>query len=176
MIEYEFPCRDDKFTHLAPRIKPHFSILPKYWCLTTLATNVHASNETLLLKDACFTKRSPHKINQPDEANASLNYALDCPKCFDDGHRNSLSRILAVHLEFKHAKEPFQSGQPEGYPLRAPCFSMTHSERPTLNEHHDWATVIFCGAESLTDLRLLHFQRVITHAEAARVIPGYPLL
>ena len=43
-------------------------------------------NETPLLKDACFTKRSPHKINQPDEANASLNYALDCPKCFDDGH------------------------------------------------------------------------------------------
>ena len=46
---------------------------------------VHASNETPLLKDACFTKKSPHKINQPDEANASLNYALDCPECFEDG-------------------------------------------------------------------------------------------
>jgi hypothetical protein len=31
---------------------------------------VRASNETPSLKDACFTKRSPLKINKPDEANA----------------------------------------------------------------------------------------------------------
>jgi hypothetical protein len=46
---------------------------------------VHASNETQSLKDACFTKRSPLKINKPDEANLPLNHALDCPNCSDDG-------------------------------------------------------------------------------------------
>jgi hypothetical protein len=46
---------------------------------------VHALNETPLLKDACFTKRSLVKINKPNEANLSLNYALNCSKCFDDG-------------------------------------------------------------------------------------------
>jgi hypothetical protein len=82
--------------------------------------------------------------------------------------------ILAVHVEFKHEKEPFKFGQPEGYPLRAACFVKTHHERETLNEHHDWTTVIFCGAESLLDPRLSNFQRVITHGEAAGMIAGYP--
>jgi hypothetical protein len=50
----------------------------------------------------------------------------------------------------------------------------THFERPTLNAHHDWTTVIFCGSEALPDQRLSHFQRVITHDEAARVIRAYP--
>jgi hypothetical protein len=88
--------------------------------------------------------------------------------------RNSSDRVLAVHVEFKHTNEAFSFGQPEAYPLRAACFARTHHERTTLNAHDDWATVIFCGAESLLDQRLSYFQRVITHGEAARMIRAYP--
>jgi hypothetical protein len=88
--------------------------------------------------------------------------------------RNSSNRILAAHVEFKHARETFGFGQPEAYPLRAACFAKTHHSRPTINPHDDWTTVIFCGAESLSDQRLSNFQRVITHGEAARMIAAYP--
>lgn len=71
--------------------------------------------------------------------------------------RNSSSRILAVHVEFKHRNEAFGFRQPEAYPLRAACFAKTHHERSTLNAHHDWTTAIFCGAEALSDQRLSHF-------------------
>lgn len=43
-----------------------------------------------------------------------------------------------------------------------------------MNAHHDWVTVIFCGEEALLDERLKHFQRVITHSEAAGMIGSYP--
>jgi hypothetical protein len=89
--------------------------------------------------------------------------------------RNSSDRFLAVHVEFKHSNEAFGFGQPEAYPLRAACFAKTHHARRTLNAHDDWTTVVFCGAESLSDQRLSHFQRVITHGEAARVIRAYPI-
>lgn len=88
--------------------------------------------------------------------------------------RNSANRVLAVHVEFKHRNEAFCFGQAESYPLRAACFAETYQERRTLNAHNDWTTVIFCGAESLADRRLSHFQRIITHAEAGRMIQGYP--
>ena len=88
--------------------------------------------------------------------------------------RNGSNRVLAVHLEFKHPKEAFQFGQPEAYPLRAACFARTHQERPTLNAHDDWTTVIFCGEDTLIDKRLSYFQRVIIHEEAARMIKTYP--
>jgi len=90
-------------------------------------------------------------------------------------HEGDSSRVLAVHIEFKHPREPFKFGQPEGYPLRAACFVKTHQMRETLNEHHDWTTVIFCDAESVLDQRVLsNFQRRITHDEAAGLIGGYP--
>ncbi len=88
--------------------------------------------------------------------------------------KNKASRVLAVHVEFKHRNEAFLFGQPEAYPLRAACFANTHSQRGTLNGHHDWTTVIFCGPESLADERITHFQRIITHLEAAEKISGYP--
>lgn len=90
--------------------------------------------------------------------------------------RNGSSRTLAVHIEFKHPREPFEFGQPEAYPLRAACFTKTYSNRKTLNPHNDWVTVIFCGQEALSDPRLLNFQRVITHEAAANVIEGWPLV
>jgi hypothetical protein len=88
--------------------------------------------------------------------------------------RNGSGRVLAVHVEFKHPSEPFGFGQPEAYPLRAACFVETHESRRYLIEHHDWATVIFCGTESLGDPRLENFQRIIIHDEAARMIAAYP--
>lgn len=88
--------------------------------------------------------------------------------------QNGSGRILAVHIEFKHPKEPFGFGQPEGYPMRADCFARTHRERSTLNAHDDWITVIFCDEATLSDQRLSHFERVITHREAAAMIPNYP--
>jgi len=82
--------------------------------------------------------------------------------------------VLAVHIEFKHQKEPFGYGQPEAYPLRAACFVKTHHERSGMNAHDDCTTVLFCGTGSLSDPRVRHFDRVITHEEAARMIPAYP--
>jgi len=74
--------------------------------------------------------------------------------------KNKSDGILAIHVEFKHPNEAFGFGQPEAYPLRAACFAKTYSKRKTLNAHQDWITVIFCGAEALSDSRLSHFQRV----------------
>jgi len=91
-------------------------------------------------------------------------------------HEGGSSRVLAVHVEFKHAGESFKLGQPEGYPLCAACFVKTQHQRSMLNKHHDWTTVIFCGAESLRYQKrhLENFQRVITHDEAAVMIEKYP--
>jgi len=88
--------------------------------------------------------------------------------------RNASSRVLAVHVEFKHTGESFGFGQPEAYPLRAACFAKTHAQRKSLNAHNDWTTVLFGGEEVLSDPRSSNFQRVITHFEARRRIPGYP--
>lgn len=88
--------------------------------------------------------------------------------------RNRAQRVLALHVEFKHTNEAFGFGQPEAYPLRAECFVRTYSARSTVNPHHDWATVIFCGEGSLIDGRISYFQRIITHGEAAEMISGYP--
>jgi hypothetical protein len=89
-------------------------------------------------------------------------------------YRNAADRVLAVHIEFKHLGESFGFGQPEAYPLRAACFARTHTDRKTLNAHHDWTTVLFCGEDALSDPRLYHFQRVITHSQARQRLAGYP--
>ena len=88
--------------------------------------------------------------------------------------RNKQDRILAMHVEFKHPKEPFKFGQPEAYPLRAECFSKTHQLRTTLNAHNDWATVLFCGEDTLIDPRIAFFQRVISHSKAKAKLKDWP--
>ena len=88
--------------------------------------------------------------------------------------RNTANRVLAVHLEFKHVGESFGYGQPEAYPLRAACFARTHADRKTLNAHHDWTTVLFCGEDALLDPRLEHSERVIAHTEASSRLARYP--
>jgi hypothetical protein len=79
-----------------------------------------------------------------------------------------------MHVEFKHAYEAFGYGQPEAYPLRADCFAKTFQARPTINAHHQWTTVLFCGEDALSDERVSNFQRVVTHTEAADMISNYP--
>lgn len=88
--------------------------------------------------------------------------------------RNNADRTLAMHMEFKHADEPFQYGQAECYPLRAKCFSETHSTRKTLNTHQDWITILVCGDEALCDKETENFSRVISHRELDIKIPDYP--
>jgi hypothetical protein len=88
--------------------------------------------------------------------------------------RNRASRVLAVHIEFKHPGELFGFGQAEAYSLRAACFQATYSQRATLNPHDDWTTVLFCGDDTLHDPRVSNFQRAITHCEAAATIERYP--
>lgn len=83
-------------------------------------------------------------------------------------------RTLAVHIEFKHPNEAFGFGQPEAYPLRAECFSKTHTVRSGLNAHDDWTTVLFCGSETLSDPRKHCFHRVITHEDAAQHLEAWP--
>ncbi|WP_162561327.1 hypothetical protein [Methylobacterium terrae] len=90
--------------------------------------------------------------------------------------RNERDRVLAIHVEFKHPKEAFGFGQPEAYPLRAECWSQTYRDRKTVNPHHQWTTVLFCGSDTLNDPRVASFQRVIMHAQAAEMISTYPRL
>lgn len=90
--------------------------------------------------------------------------------------RNHHGRVLAVHVEFKCRGEQFLFGQPEAYPLRAACFARTHQQRPKVNAHDDWVTVIFCDKASLGEPRLSNFQRIITHDEAAQILARYPLM
>ena len=88
--------------------------------------------------------------------------------------QNETGRTLAVHIEFKHAFEPFSYGQAEAYPLRAACFVKTHTQRRTLNAHHDWTSVLFCGDEALLDSRLQHFDKVVLHSAAKKMIRAWP--
>jgi hypothetical protein len=78
-----------------------------------------------------------------------------------------------LHVAFKHLREPFEFGQPEGYPLRAACIARTHNQRSALNPPADWANGDIRRSDFSPDPRLSNFQRVITHAEASRMIRGY---
>jgi hypothetical protein len=66
------------------------------------------------------------------------------------------------------------ASEAQAYPLRAACFVKTYQQRSTVNAHHDWAKVVFCGTEAMSDRRLSHFHRAITHVEATKMIAGYP--
>jgi hypothetical protein len=149
----------------------------------TLAEESYAGSSVLTEEQRAVRWRTK-PTRQPYWANYSCGGDSNC-SCRIDGSkalesdaifffRNRSHRILAVHVEFKHTNEAFSFGQPEAYPLRAACFAKTHHERPTLNAHENWTTVIFCGAESLSNKGLSCFQRVITHREAAQVIKAYP--
>jgi hypothetical protein len=154
------------------------------WLITGTPAEANYTGCGVLIDEQREVRWRPGPTKQPFWANYHCGRDSSCT-CRINGSRalesdaifffrNNLKRILAVHVEFKHPKEPFKFGQPEAYPLRAACFVETHHERPRLNAHHDSTTVIFCGVESLSDQRLSNFQRVITHSEAAGMIATYP--
>jgi hypothetical protein len=89
--------------------------------------------------------------------------------------RNAEGRVLALHIEFKHAHEAFRPGQAESYKRRAACFRDRRKERKTLLDHHDYATVLLCGRMTAGDPRVsTHFDRVVSHDDAAPWFDGYP--
>lgn len=88
--------------------------------------------------------------------------------------RNSARRVLALHLEFKHARERFGLGQREAYSRRARCFQETYASRPSLIPHDDWTTILICDEQSATEETRSFFHRVITHSQAAGMIKDYP--
>ena len=51
--------------------------------------------------------------------------------------------------------------------MRAACFVKTYSERKTINPHHDWTTVLFCGPETLND-RALRIFTALSHTAKRR--------
>lgn len=83
-------------------------------------------------------------------------------------------RRLGLHIEFKHTGEPLRPGQAEAYPMRAACWAEGPYRPRGVLAHDDWLTVLFCGDEDLVSPRLAPFQRRIGHAEARKVIAGYP--
>jgi len=154
------------------------------WLITGTPVEVDYVGSGVLIDEQRTTRWHTRPTTQPFWANYWCGRDSRCT-CRIDGSRglesdaifffrNSSDRVLAVHIEFKHPNESFQFGQPEAYPLRAACFAKTYRERPTLNAHDDWTTVIFCGSEALSDQRISYFQRVITHSEATKMIAAYP--
>jgi hypothetical protein len=154
------------------------------WLIAGTLVEANFAGSSVLIDEQRAVRWRTKRTKQPFWANYHCGCDSRCT-CRIDGSkslesdaifffRNDLDRVLAVHVEFKHSNEAFRFGQPEAYPLRAACFAKTHHERPTLNAHDDWTTIIFCGTESLSDPRLSYFQRVITHGEARRVIRAYP--
>jgi len=154
------------------------------WLIKGTPVEAEYTGSGVLIDEQRAVRWRTKRTKQPFWANYWCGRDRDC-MCRIDGSkalesdaifffRNSLNRVLAAHIEFKHADEDFSSGQPEAYPLRAACFSKTYNKRSTLNAHHDWTTVIFCGTEARSDRRLSYFQRIIAHEEAAGMIAGYP--
>jgi hypothetical protein len=81
-------------------------------------------------------------------------------------------RRLALHVEFKHPGEAWQPGQAEGYPLRAACWADRARCPARLVPHDAWLCVVFCRGDESAATAV--FDRVVSHAEAARLIPGWP--
>lgn len=160
------------------------SVVVRNWLIKGTTAELNYSSPDVLIEEQRAKRWAKCPTKQPFWANYWCGRDSRCECRIKDSRglesdaifffRNAIDRILAVHVEFKHSGEAFQYGQPESYPLRAKCFTQTWADRPSLNEHHDWTTVIFCGEDSLSDKRLTGFQRVITHAEARQMIEGYP--
>jgi hypothetical protein len=152
------------------------------WLLAGTPAEMTYACSTILADDQ-RNKRGPTK--QPFWANYWCGLDKRCTCRIQDSRslesdavfflRGSSGRTLAMHVEFKHAGEQFGFGQPEGYPLRAACFALTHAQRKSVLPHDDWVTVLFCGEETLSDPRISSFDRIVTHREAALSIPGYPV-
>lgn len=88
--------------------------------------------------------------------------------------QDAQGRILAIHLEYKHPREELSPGQAAAYPMRAACWA-TGTYRPKrVMPHHDRLCVILCDPAFHTASELAHFDRVISHTDAAARVPGWP--
>ena len=83
-------------------------------------------------------------------------------------------RRLGLHPEFKAVGEKASFGQAEAYRMRVACWSGGSYRPGSVMPHQDWACVIVCRRVEHPGAELAHFDRVIDHAEAAAMIPGWP--
>ena len=86
----------------------------------------------------------------------------------EDGDR------LAVHVEFKAPGEKLSFGQAEAYRMRAECWARGQYRPRSVMPHQHLVTVIFCATAEHPAAELAFFDRVIAHADARDIIPGYP--
>ena len=87
---------------------------------------------------------------------------------------NAKDRRLGLHLEFKAPGERLSFGQAEAYRMRAACWASGRYRPRSVMLHDDWLCVIVCRRVEHPDGELSHFERVIDHAEAATIFPGWP--
>jgi hypothetical protein len=83
------------------------------------------------------------------------------------------SRRLALHIEIKRPGKGLEDGQAESYPRRAECW-LNPNTRPRNVPSH--LTIIVCGRNLRSDLRLGFFDKVVFHDEVANHLGAYPLL
>jgi len=80
---------------------------------------------------------------------------------------------LAIHIEYKRKREKLNEEQAKAYPLRAAHFAVRDFCPPQVPFHDNWLTLLICAEADLTNPVISHFERVICHEEAARIVPGY---
>jgi hypothetical protein len=70
--------------------------------------------------------------------------------------------------------DPLSLGQAASYRGRAACWQAGRKPRLTLLLHEAWTTALFCPERDAGSTQARHFDPVIAHPEAARIVPGYP--
>jgi hypothetical protein len=83
-------------------------------------------------------------------------------------------RRLGLHIEVKRPGEMLGDGQAESYPRRAACWANPNTRPKTVPSHHDFLTMLVCGRDLASDIRLRHFDKVVFHDEIAKQIQLYP--
>lgn len=85
-------------------------------------------------------------------------------------------RKLGLHVEIKRPGEKLGDGQAEAYPRRAACWANPETRPKTVPPHEDFLTMLVCGRELKSDVRLQHFDKVVFHEDVAQKINNYPEL
>ena len=85
-------------------------------------------------------------------------------------------RRLGVHVEIKRPWDTLRPGQAESYPRRAACWANPTTRPKTVAPHQDFVTLLICGRELQSDVRVRNFDKVVFHDEVADQIEVYPEL
>lgn len=83
-------------------------------------------------------------------------------------------RRFGLHIEIKRPGDQLGHGQAESYPRRAGCWANSDTRPKTVPPHQDFLTILICGRELASDLRLQYFDKVVFHDEVAKKIQSYP--